>query len=271
MMLSGVGPADHLESVGIKPVVNLPVGRNLEDHLAYHLQWRRRQPGPFHAALRFDRIALSMLTAYLFQSGIATRLPGGIVGFLKSRSSLSQPDLEFIIPMVGSDADFWFPLLKPAYQDSFGVRVQLLGQRSRGEVLLRSANPLERPRILYHSLTASGDLESLREGFKIAWALGHSVELSSFRGARLSPAQEPKTDAEIDEFIRADAFHQFHPSCTCRMGDGQNSVLNADLSVRGVEGLTVVDASAMPHLVSANPNVAIMMMAAKAATIIAGG
>lgn len=268
LMLSGVGPADHLKSMGITPVADLPVGKNLEDHLGFSIHWSRKSPGTFHETLRLDRIAFSMVRAYLTGRGPATRIPGVILAFIKSRSVLTFPDLELILQMIPSDANFWFPGLKRPYIDGYGIRTQLLSQQSRGEILLRSTDPMERPRVFYNSLSAPEDVETLRIGFKKTWEMGNALQLGQFRGESLIPGRELKTDAEIDAFIRANAIQLYHPACTCRMGNNNDAVVNPDLTVRGIEGLSVVDASVMPRLVSANPNVVIMMMAAKAATII---
>jgi choline dehydrogenase-like flavoprotein len=265
LMLSGVGPADHLRDIGIMPIIDLPVGRNLEDHLAFEMHWTRPQPGPFHRALRLDRVALSMVRAYMLGSGPATRLPGAIMGFIKSQAGAIQPDLQLLLLMVPSTADFWFPGIKRPYVDGAAIRVQLLGQQSRGEIWLRSADPKRRPLIHYHSLSAPQDLQILRHGFNQAWAISNAPQLSDFRRALVQPQRELKSEAEIDCFIRASAMPQYHPACTCRMGNGDNAVVDPQLNVRGIDGLSVVDASVMPSLVSANPNVTIMMMAAKAA------
>jgi choline dehydrogenase-like flavoprotein len=267
LMLSGVGPADHLRSMGITPIVDLPVGKNLEDHLGIAMMWRRPRPGTFHRALRFDRAVVNMLRALLFRNGPSSRLPGVIVGFLKSKPQLPQPDLQLFLQLLPPNADVWFPGFKRAYQDGFAIRAQLVGQKSRGEILLKSADPNDRPRVFYNSLSAPEDLETMREGFKRAWAIGNSPELAAFRGKPVLPAHLPNSDAEIDTFIRENAIQLYHPSSTCRMGNDDNAVVNPDLSVRGLKGLSVVDASVMPNLVSANPSVVIMMMAAKAAAM----
>jgi choline dehydrogenase-like flavoprotein len=267
LMLSGVGPADHLKAMGIGPVVDLSVGKNLEDHLAILTQWTRKQPGVFHQSLRLDRIAVNMIRAFLLGEGPATHIPGGVLAFIKSRPDLLQPDLELILQVVQPDADVWFPGLKRPYVDGFGFRSQLVSQQSRGDVLLRSANPLDRPRVIYNSLSAPQDIEVLRSGVRRTWAMGNSPELTEFRGEPLLPDRELKSDAEIDTFIRANAFQQYHPACTCKMGSDEHAVVDPDLNVRGLEGLSVVDASVMPRLVSANPNVPIMMIAAKAAAM----
>jgi len=267
LMLSGIGPASHLRALGIQPRADLPVGKNLEDHIGYAIYWARNGIGDFRRLMRIDRVALAMMRAHLFGDGPAASLPPVFMSYVRSHPALPRPDLELLMQLPAAGADFWFPGFKPPYQDGFGIRVYLTAQESLGEVLLRSNNPDDRPIIRHNSLSAPGDLAKLREGFKLAWRLGTSPALAKYRGDLVYPPAPPASDAEIDAFIKSAAFQQYHPACTCRMGAGENTVLDPDLKVRGVEGLYVVDASAMPRLVSANPNVPIMMMAARAAAI----
>ncbi|WP_107676337.1 GMC family oxidoreductase [Agrobacterium sp. LAD9] len=268
LMLSGIGPADHLRSVGISPIADLPVGKNLEDHLGFTMEWERKHPGHFHRTLRLDRVALNMIRAYLHGTGPATSVPGGVFGFIKSQPEVKRPDLELIFLVVPPNANFWFRGLKQPYTDGFGIRTQLMSQESRGEVLLRSSSPFERPRVIYNSLTVPADLATLRDGFKRSWELGHSTELSEFRGPLVSPAEAPRTDAEIDAYIRAKSIQQYHPSSTCKMGLDDSCVVNPDLTLRGLENLTIADASVMPKLISGHVNVPVIMIAAKAAAMI---
>ncbi|WP_181763490.1 GMC family oxidoreductase N-terminal domain-containing protein [Mesorhizobium sp. B2-4-15] len=270
LMLSGVGPADHLKAMGIDSLVDLPVGKNLEDHLGVWVSWSRKQAGMFHGSLRLDRVGTSMLRAYFGATGPATNIPGAILAFIKSQPTLRQPDLELVISMVPGDANFWFPGLKRPYVDGFGIRPELLSQKSRGEILLKSSDPRDRPLIFYNSLSRTEDLDVLRDGVRRSLALGNSDALAPFRDRLTSPHRDLRTNADIDLHIRENAIQLYHPACTCKMGMGEDAVLDPDLSVRGLESLSVVDASAMPHLISGNPNVAIMMMAAKAADMMTG-
>lgn len=267
LMLSGIGPADHLRSAGIEPRIDLPVGQHLEDHLGYGLFWSRKSTGTFHQFMRMDRLARGMLRAHLLGSGRAASLPPVYMAYVRSNPSVPRPDLELLLALPAHNADAWFPGIKPAYRDAYGIRVYLTAQESLGEVRLRSSDPHERPIIRHNSLSAPGDLVKLREGFKLAWAIGDSPALDEFRGDLIYPATPPASDAEIDAFIRDAAFQQYHPASTCRMGSGPDAVLEADFKLRKAEGLYVVDASAMPRLVSANPNIVIMMMAARAAAL----
>ena len=268
-MLSGIGPAEHLREVGIAPVVDLPVGRNLQDHLAVFLAFARREPGPFHHQLRFDRMAIGMVRAYLFGTGPATVVPGGLHAFIKTRPELAVPDIEFMFRGVATEAQLWFPGIVDPMPDGFAIRPALLHPDSRGEILLRSADPRAPMRIRYNFFSAPGDLLKLREGFRLAREIAYQKPLDRFRGAETAPGPDVQSDAEIDAYIRRTALTAHHPAATCPMGVGPDAVLDAEMKVRGIERLRVVDASAMPDLVGAHLNAAVLMMAEKAADMIA--
>jgi choline dehydrogenase-like flavoprotein len=270
LMLSGIGPSRHLAGLGIKPVMDLPVGKNLQDHLAALLLWTRPDAGPFRHAMRLDRMALSMVRAYVLGTGPATVVPGGLHAFVKTRPELAVPDIEFMFRGAPTGAALWFPGIRSAYLDGFGIRPTLLHPDSRGEVLLRSADPREPVRIHFKFFTAPNDLPTLRQGFKLARETAYQKPLDRFRGEEKSPGPAVKSDAEIDAFIKRTAITAHHPCGTCAMGTGSDAVLDQNLKVRGIEGLRVVDASAMPDLVSAHINACVLMMADKASDMILG-
>lgn len=267
LMLSGVGPADHLISMGIPPITDLPVGQTLEDHLAMILLWRRKQPDPFHLSLRADRIAVNMLRAQLFGSGPAANLPGALFAFIKTDPALAQPDVQLVIPIAAIESNIWFPLINRPGLGTICAKVNLCSQRSRGKILLKSANPMERPRVIYNSLSDPEDVATMRRAYHQTRALGEAAAMNAFRGSSILPSRELRSDQEIDDFIRSNSTQQYHPAASCRMGTDALAVLDADLSVKGLEALNVVDASAMPHLIAGNPNIVVMMMAAKAAAM----
>jgi 4-pyridoxate dehydrogenase len=257
--------------MGIQPRVDLPVGRNLQDHLAVLSMWTRpANTSPFRDSMRFDRMAVNMVRAYVFGTGPATAMPGGLFAFIKTQPSLEVPDIQFFFRGVPGDAHMWFPGIKPAYQDGYGIRPALLHPQSRGEVLLRSTDPRDPVRIYYNFLSEPGDLPALREGFKRAREVALQPPLAPYRGTERTPGLDVKTDSEIDAYIRRTAATAHHPAGTCKMGTDDNAVLDSELRVRGVEGLRVVDASAMPDLVSANINACVFMIAEKASDLILG-
>jgi 4-pyridoxate dehydrogenase len=270
LMLSGIGPADHLRQVGITPLVDLPVGRNLRDHLAVALRWERNGASPFHRQMRLDRIAFAMAQAWLLRAGPAATMPLGMLAFLKSESGLEAPDLEFIIGGSLFEAKPWLPGLTVPFTDFMGIRPVLLHPASHGTVTLRSADPTAPVRIANNFLSASGDIETLRRGFHLGRELALAPSLDRFRGKLAAPGPEVRTDAEIDAWIRATVVTVNHPLGTCAMGGGADAVLEPDLKVRGVDGLRVVDASALPDMPSAHINAIVMMLAERASDLIRG-
>jgi 4-pyridoxate dehydrogenase len=267
LLLSGVGPAAHLKEMGIDCRIDLPVGENLQDHITVSLFFSRpANDSPFRKTMRFDRIAPAMVQAQLFGTGPATVVPGGLHAFMRTSEDVAAPDLEFMFRGAPPDANPWFPGIKRAYDDGFGIRPAILHPKSRGRVTLRSVDPRDPPRILLNALTERSDLEFLRDGVKRARDIAGRKPMDAFRGVETSPGPDVKTDAQIDEFIRNSAVTVEHPACTCPMG----AVLTPDLRVKGADGLRVVDASAMPDLVSAHINACSIMIGDKASAMILG-
>ena len=271
LMLSGIGPADHLREMGIEVALDLPgVGQNLQDHLAVQLMNAREGNGHFHGELRLDRLAVNLPRAYFFGTGPATWLPNGMHGFVKTRPELAVPDIQFLTRGAGLDARPWLPGIRPAAPDQYGMRPVLLHPESTGEVRLRSSDPAAPVRIRPNFLISRADLETLRAGIKAGREVFAQPALGGYRKAEVEPGPGVRTDAEIDSWIRQTAVTAHHPSCTCRMGIDEGAVLDAELRVRGADGLRVIDAAAMPDLVSGNINACVLMMAEKASDMIRG-
>lgn len=269
LMVSGIGPADHLREIGISPRIDLPgVGENLQDHLGTWITWRRKSPGTFHAEMRFDRMAVSMLRAYFLGTGPGTVVPGGLHAFVKTEAALDVPDIEFMFHTVPPQTRLWFPGIRPAYQDAYAIRPTLLHPRSRGRIRLRSADSRDGPRIFYNFFDDPDDLPRLRRGFRHAREVGQQAAMEIYRDAEVSPGGKVSSDEEIDAYIRRTALTAHHPCGTCRMGNDGRAVLDPQMRVRGVEGLRVIDASAMPDLVSAHINACVLMMGEKGADLI---
>jgi choline dehydrogenase-like flavoprotein len=254
----------------IKVLVDLPVGRNLQDHLAVQMMYARKAPGPFRDVMRFDRMALAMPRAYLFGTGPATVVPGGLHAFIKTRPDLAVPDIEFMFRGAPLGAHLWFPMVRAPYRDGFGIRPTLLHPVSRGHLELASPDPLAPVRIFLNALSAPEDLPRLREGVRRARDVVHQKAMDPYRAEELTPGEQAQSDAEIDAWIRKVAVTAHHPAGTCPMGTGPDAVLHPDLRVRGIDGLRVVDASAMPDMVSAHINACVLMMAEKASDLIRG-
>ena len=271
LMLSGVGPAAHLKEFGIDCLSDLPVGRNLQDHLVASNFWTRpTNTSPFREELRYDKVAISMIRAYLFGTGPGTVVPGGMHAFLKSAPGVEAADWEFLFRGAPLDANPWFPGIKKKYEDGYAIRCGIVHPKSRGEARLRSTDPKDPLVLDFRFLSNNDDLISLREGLKVAREVANQDAIAPYRGRELTPGPEVQTDADLDEFIRNTLLTIEHPACTCPMGTGPDCVLDPDMKVRGIDQLRVVDGSAMPDLTSAHINSTILMMAEKASDMILG-
>ena len=271
LMLSGIGPADHLRDIGIKTRIDLPVDKNLQDHLVTGLWFSRpKNTSKFRNDMRFDKMSFGMMTSYLFGKGPGSVVPGGMHAFIKTDPSLDVPDVEFLFRGIPNDAHMWFPGIRKPYLDGFAIRAAILHPKSRGEVRLRSSNPIDPVIIDFNFFSDPDDLDRLRTGFKRARDVAYQKALDPYRGEQIEPGPDVKTDNDLDEFIRQTVGTVEHPVATCPMGLNSDAVLDPELRVRGAERLRVVDAAAMPDLVSAHTNACALMIGEKGADMILG-
>jgi len=271
LMLSGIGDPEALRAYEIAVNVALPgVGHNLQDHVSVTIAYARKEPGPLHAKMRADRIALELGRAYLRGEGIAADWPGGVMAFLKSSPELALPDIQLLFGAAPMTAHAYFPPIVRAYADSFGCRAVLLRPESRGRIVLTSRDPRVPVHIHQNFLAAEKDWATLRAGVQLVRTIGTQPPLTSFATGEISPGPDCRSDAAIDAHIRATAITVHHPLGTCKMArpSDPTAVVDPDLKVLGVEGLRVVDASVMPDLVGGNINAAVIMIAEKAADLI---
>jgi choline dehydrogenase-like flavoprotein len=265
LLLSGIGPAAELARHGLSTRHELPgVGRNLQDHLDFILLWRSKDPdmiglsaGGALAILRgirdWRRDGTGLLTTPYAEAG----------AFLRSDPSLDRPDLQlhFVVAMVDDHSR------KLHLGHGFSCHVCVLRPHSRGEVGLRDLDPLSPPRIDPGFLSDERDAALLLKGAKIARDILSAPALAPYRHRQLYLTGE-EGDAELMEHIRARADTIYHPVGTCRMGRDDEAVVDAELRVRGLDGLRVVDASVMPTLIGGNTNAPTIMIAEKAAAMI---
>ncbi len=271
LMLSGIGDPDHLRETGIAPAVALRgVGRNLQDHYATGLLHERREPGPFVHCTRADRLAFAFARGYLAGTGPATDVPSGFMAFIKTDPGLAVPDIQLLFRSGSRDAGPWFPGIRKPWKDAFVCRPILLRPASRGRITLRSSNPQERVRIWQNFLAEQSDVDTLRAGLKELRAVAAQPALDPFRGRELAPGPEVRSDAALDAYIRSAPATAHHPCGTCRMGTDAEAVVDGALRLNGVAGVRIADASVMPGLVGGNINATVIMIAEKAADLIAG-
>ncbi|OWY03682.1 glucose-methanol-choline oxidoreductase [Thioclava sp. F1Mire-8] len=266
LMLSGIGPEDHLREVGIEPRLDLPgVGANLQDHLDYVISYtspRRDVVGlnP-RGLLRLARAAGAWRKhgEGLFASPMAE---GG--AFLRSDPSLTRPDLQihFVVGIVDQH------MRKPHLADGWSAHICPLRPQSRGTLRLASSDPRAAPLIDPEYLSDPRDAELLLKGARLLDRIAEAEPLRPWRGRRFYP--HDGTDEGLMADIRARADTIYHPVGTCAMGQGDMSVVDPQLRVRGIDGLRVVDASVMPRLISGNTNAPTIMIAERAAAFIRG-
>jgi len=274
LLLSGIGPAAELTELGIKACVDLPgVGRNLIDHpLAFLLH--AAQPRTFLRELRADRAVLSVLRWALTGSGaFATNACAGNI-FLRTQPALDRPDMQLTCPAGGDAAEpgarIWFPLLRRTPEHGLPVVVSMIREDSRGRVWLRSADPLDPPRIVFNLFAQASDVARMIRGIRAARDIYAHEPLARLIVRELLPGSDKRTDRELEAYIRATAGTTEHPVGTCRMGTDALAVVDAALRVRGVQGLRVADASVMPTVPGGNTNAPTLMVAEKASDLIRG-
>ncbi|HEX9481033.1 MAG TPA: GMC oxidoreductase, partial [Solirubrobacteraceae bacterium] len=263
LMLSGVGPAEHLAMREIELVLDLPsVGENLSDHPATQLVWTTPEAESLLLALEpaaleeFEASQTGPFTSNLAESG----------GFVRVQDGTAAPDVQFHVAPV--------QIVEEGMRDpeEHGVWVSpcLLTEHSRGSVRLASADPTAKP-IIHNDFYSEGDdLERMVAGLRLALEICGQPAMQPYASA---PFNVP--DGDSDEALRAHAarttFAVYHPVGTCRMGTDSEAVVDAELRVNGIESLRVVDASVMPLVPRGNTNAPTIALAERAADLIRHG
>jgi choline dehydrogenase len=262
LMVSGIGPPDHLKALGITVLAELPgVGQNLQDHLAVPVAYQCLRPVTLSE--KGERLG-SILKYLLFKRGPLTSNVAEAGGFVRTKTDLDRPDLQFHFgPAYFLNHGFTKP---PGH--GFTLGPTLLRPRSRGWISLRSPDPMEPPVIQPNYLADAADLHLLIDGIRLARRIAQAKAFDSYRGAEVCPGPQAQSDEAIGEHIRSTAETLYHPVGTCKMGVDAMAVVDDRLRVRGVEGLRVADASIMPTVIGGNTNAPTMMIAEKAADMI---
>ena len=269
LMASGIGPAQHLQSLGIPVVVDSPnVGENFQDHLDHIINRRVKSADLFGISLQGGfNLAKAIGQWRNHRTGLLTSNFAEAGAFLKSSPDASRPDLQFhfVIAMVDDHAR------KNHLGHGMSCHVCVLQPRSRGNVRLSASDARVAPLIDPKFFSDERDLDLMVTGFKLVRKMFAQPAFSAYQGADLSGelySQHANTDAEIAAIIRAHADTIYHPVGTCAMGSDSRAVLDPQLRVRGIEQLRVVDASVMPTIVSGNTNAPTIMIAERAADLI---
>lgn len=267
LMLSGIGPADHLRDHGVTVRSDLPgVGQNLQDHATVGIAMSCTRSFPMH---RLDRPLNKFMAGaewFLTRGGLAASNVWEAGGLIRGNDDVPYPNLQYHFGPTGYEYDGPRIRLKQAFQ----LQVDQLRPGSHGHIALKSADPGMKPAMFFRYLSAPGDLRELVEGVKKMRDLIAQPAFDELRGIELSPGPDVRTDKEIEEAVRALVSTDYHPCGTCKMGLGSDAVVDSELRVHGMEALRVVDASVMPRVISANLNAPTQMIASRAADWILG-
>ena len=267
LMLSGIGAHAHLLEMGIATRHELPgVGQNLHDHVDVALVVDTPQAQDFFG---FSVLGIGQMIKGIFdwrqhRSGVLCSNFAEAGALIRSQPLEATPDLQlsFVTRKLRN------PGRGIAFGHGFSCRVCLLRPRSRGSVKLASKDPLDSPLIDPHFLGERDDMERLLQGVKLARRILAQPALAALNGRERAASVHAQSDIQIEQFIRDHADSGGHPAGSCRMGQGPLDVVDAQLRVRGLQGLRVVDASIMPSVVSGSSNAPVLMIAEKAADMI---
>ena len=265
LQCSGVGPAEHLRSLGIAVVHDLPeVGESLQDHLQIRLVFKTNERTLNDEVNNLFRKAMVGLEYLAFRSGPLTLAASQVAIFTRSHAGANRPDIQFHFQPLSAD--------KPgegAHKFSaFTASVCQLRPESRGYVRITTPDALEHPEIQPNYLSTETDRQAAVNGIKVARRIAEASALKPYITDEFVPGRQYQTDDELLEAARQHSQTIYHPTSTCRMGSDDGAVVDPRLRVRGIDGLRVVDASVMPEIVSGNTNAPTIMIAEKASDMI---
>ncbi|MEO3427457.1 choline dehydrogenase [Pelagibius sp. CAU 1746] len=267
MMLSGIGPRDHLRQHDIEVKLDLPgVGQSLQDHLVVFIQHHIRKPvspasqlGPFG---RYMVAARWLLT----KGGLGATNHFEVGGFIKSSPEVDYVNMQYeFLPMLGE-----FHQGSPSVMHGFQYFMSLMRPESTGSVSLRSRDPAAKPVIRFNFLSHQSEVRQLIDGIRRTREVIRQPAWDELRGDETGPGAGAASDSEIEAWIRASGYSGYHASCTCRMGADDLAVTDAEGRVHGMEGLRVADASIFPRIITGNTNAPTIMAAEKIADAIRG-
>jgi choline dehydrogenase len=266
LMLSGVGNQAHLAEFGIPVVHHLPgVGQSLQDHYSAPIKLKCTFPFTLNDVMQSNFKKLKAgLDYFMFRRGPLTVITGDVALFARTRPELATPDVKFSIATFSAER----PQDGLHAWSGFTVIVYQLRPESRGEILLKSADPAASPAMRPNYLSAATDQRTIVDGLRLARGLLGSPHMRPFIESEYVPGAGVATDEQLLDYARNFGGTVFHPTSTCKMGTDRLAVVDPELRVHGIGGLRVVDASVMPTVVSGNTNAATIMIAEKASDMI---
>ena len=269
LQLSGIGSAAELEALDIDVVHDLPgVGENLQDHLEVYVQHACTQPVSMQPALRWWNHPWIGLQWLLWRRGPAATNHFEAGGFVRSNDAVPYPNLMIHFLPLAIRYDGTPP---PTRGHGYQIHIGPMASDARGSVKLKSSDPADKPALRFNYLSSAQDRTEWLEAIACARGILEQPALRQYSGGEIAPGPDVLSDEQILDWVARDGETAYHPSCTCRMGTDEMSVLDpSSLQVFGVEGLRVVDAAAMPYITNGNIYAPTMMLAEKTADLILG-
>jgi choline dehydrogenase-like flavoprotein len=268
LMLSGVGPASELRRHELEVIADLPgVGAHYQDHVAVPVLMETRNTLSYGLSVRtLPRAAFNLLQYVVARGGPLASNVFESTAFVRSTPDVDRPDLQIVFqPARRNRGSFPLPL-----GHGFAINAVGLYPRSRGRIALAGTDPRLPPVVDANLLGDEADLRPLLAGLKLARRLLAAGPFIRYRATEVAPGPAVQTDGELVAYVRRAASTVHHPACTCRMGQDDAAVVDAELRVRGVAALRVVDASVFPRIVGGNTNAPIVMVAEKAVDLMLG-
>jgi choline dehydrogenase len=268
LQLSGVGNAAELQRLGVRSVADLPgVGENMQDHLEVYIQYACTQPVSMQKYMQ-KRWMLPVGAQWLFLRsgpGATNHFEGG--GFARRNDDERYPNLMFHFLPVAVRYDG----SAPASGDGYQVHIGPMFSDCRGSVKITSTDPKRKPELRFNYLSTDQDRREWVEAVRVARRILNQPALAPFNGGETSPGPAVESDAQILDWVAREGETALHPSGTCRLGTDPLSVLDpTTMAVHGLDGLRVVDASAMPYVTNGNIYAPVIMIGEKAADLILG-
>ncbi|MFM9853071.1 MAG: choline dehydrogenase [Sphingomonadaceae bacterium] len=269
LKLSGIGPAQELVAHGITVLADRPgVGANLQDHLEFYFQVACTKPVTLYGKANWLGKAMIGAQWLFLRSGIGASNQFESCGFIRSRAGIKYPDIQYhFFPMaINYDGS------SLATEHGFQAHVGPMRSKSRGSVTLKSANPHDKPKILFNYMSHPDDWAEMRACVRLTREIFEQPAFARWRGREIQPGADCVSDEAIDAFIANHVESALHPSCTCKMGDPADpmAVVDPELRVIGVEALRIIDSSVMPSITTGNLNAPTIMIGEKGADHILG-
>jgi len=259
---SGIGPADHLRSVGVPVEVDLPaVGRNLMEHPFQFVNWELKGADVGLADISHPKHLARWVAT---RKGKLASNVGEALAFFRTDPSLPAPDMEFVVAPLF----FWEHGKREHPRPAFSIGLSYIAPTSRGSVMIRSSDPTANARVQLRMLSDPAEVMAITTGIERAREVAAQPALRDMCGIEINPGPWVRDSGPLGEYVRATVEHTYHPACTARIGSPQEGACDAELRVHGVEGLRVADASAMPTITRGNTHAPTIMIGERCADFV---